>query len=70
MALTEKIEETAQAAENNEISREISKITEKAVNTPEPAKEEVFDGDIDLSVTRKKRFRINGDSNTVLELNT
>ena len=31
---------------------------------------EVFDGNIDLSVTRKKRFRVNGDNNLVLELNT
>lgn len=31
---------------------------------------EVFDGNIDLSETRKKRFRINGDNNLVLELNT
>lgn len=30
----------------------------------------VFDGDIDLSVTRKKRFRIDGDNNRYLELNT
>lgn len=29
-----------------------------------------FDGDIDLSVTRKKRFRIDGDNNRYLELNT
>jgi hypothetical protein len=26
--------------------------------------------DLDLSVTRKKRFRINGDNNCILELNT
>lgn len=29
-----------------------------------------FDGDIDLSMTRKKRFRIDGDNNRYLELNT
>lgn len=32
--------------------------------------DEVFDGNIDLSVTRKKRFRVNGDNNLALELNT
>ena len=31
---------------------------------------EVFDGNIDLSATRKKRFRINEDNKLVLELNT
>ena len=31
---------------------------------------EVFDGNIDLSATRKKRFRINGNNDLVLELNT
>ena len=31
--------------------------------------EEKFDGDIDLSVIRKKRFRIDGDNNKWIELN-
>ena len=35
----------------------------------EPVQEEIFDGDIDLSATRKKRFRINGDNSKILELN-
>lgn len=38
-------------------------------NTAE-AKIPEFDGDIDLSATRKKRFRIDGDNNRYLELNT
>lgn len=38
-------------------------VKEEVKNTP------VFDGDIDLSATRKKRFRINGDDNCWLELN-
>lgn len=31
---------------------------------------EIFDGNIDLSATRKKRFRVNENNNMVLELNT
>ena len=31
---------------------------------------QMFDGDIDLSSTRKKRFRVNGNNNLVLELDT
>ena len=38
------------------------------VKTP-PVKEDDIQ-DIDLSVIRKKRFRINGDNNKILELNT
>ena len=37
------------------------------VDTP---KVNTFDGDIDLSAIRKKRFRIDGDNNRFIELNT
>lgn len=64
--------------EDNKLEREkivseekLSKKKEKAVeNKIVDIPHNDFDGDIDLSVTRKKRFRINGDNNTFLELNT
>lgn len=34
-----------------------------------PKKQPVVDGDIDLSMTRKKVFRINGDNSKLIELN-
>lgn len=32
--------------------------------------DQIIDGVLDLSVTRKKRFRVNEDNNAILELNT
>lgn len=50
---------------------EVSTEEEKAVEQKDiEVPEQTFDGDIDLSVTRKKRFRIDGDNNRYLELNT
>ena len=43
---------------------------DRVVNTTPASKNVEFDGDIDLSATRKKRFRIDGDNNRYLELNT
>ena len=57
--------------ENNKAENEISTTSETAVEQSDMnVPNNDFDGDIDLTVTRKKRFRINGDNNTVLELNT
>lgn len=51
----------------DETSIEKEKVVEQTANDV-PAT--TFDGDIDLSATRKKRFRIDGDNNRYLELNT
>ena len=71
MALTEKsnVMDT-EIAENNEIRRQISSKNSVMENSVPEIKNNEFDGDIDLSVTRKKRFRIDGDNNRYLELNT
>lgn len=71
MALTDKQKVTeSEMAENNVVEYENNALEEKVENTPEEAKTVEFDGDIDLSATRKKRFRIDGDNNRYLELNT
>lgn len=61
---------TVQAAENRikgtQISQDVAMTDENT--TGEQNLE--FDGDIDLSAIRKKRFRINGDNNKYIELNT
>lgn len=44
----------------------LADVENKEVKGQEP----VFDGDIDLSAVRKKRFRIDGDNNRFIELNT
>lgn len=44
-----------------------AKVAELENSTP-AAENKQFDGDIDLSATRKKRFRIDGDNNRYLEL--
>ncbi len=67
MALTDK---KTQIAENEVVEYQNTPLEEKMENTTEEAKTVEFDGDIDLSVTRKKRFRIDGDNNRYLELNT
>lgn len=57
-------------AENNVVDTQIP-ANEEEMEKSIPATENLdFDGDIDLSATRKKRFRIDGDSNRYLELNT
>mgnify|MGYP007070187232 CR=1 FL=1 len=70
MALTETTgiapEDEKEILTDNSPSKEEKSLEEEI----KPNNEDVFDGDIDLSITRKKRFRINGDNNTVLELNT
>lgn len=71
MALTDKKKVTEpEMAENNVVEYENTALEEKVENTPEETKTVEFDGDIDLSATRKKRFRIDGDNNRYLELNT
>ena len=53
---------------------EMNKISSQDEKVPEKENieklDDFFDGDIDLSATRKKRFRINGDNNTYIELDT
>lgn len=71
MALTDKKKAVeSEMAENNVVEYENNALEEKVENTPEETKTVEFDGDIDLSATRKKRFRIDGDNNRYLELNT
>lgn len=60
----------AQTVANNTTNTKIAEKEEQLVNNTSAAETEVFDGDIDLSATRKKRFRIDGDNNRYLELNT
>lgn len=63
------LELQAQTPEKEVVEAQISSFPEKETNTPEIDKNLEFDGDIDLSVTRKKRFRIDRDNNRFLELN-
>ena len=74
MALTEKninVEDNvAEMASNNVVSEEIAEKNEEVVNTTSKEETEVFDGDISLAATRKKRFRIDGDNNRYLEIDT
>ena len=73
MALDEKkvVEDNViEMASNNEESTQIVEKEAEAVNTTSEEKNEVFDGDISLSAIRKKRFRIDGDNNRYLELDT
>ena len=49
------------------VSKKKEKELEKQVN--EFPTDDMIDGDIDLSETRKKRFRINGDNSKILEIN-
>lgn len=70
MALTDKTKAVEpEMAENNVVEYENNTLTEKVENSTEKAQTVEFDGDIDLSITRKKRFRIDGDNNRYLELN-
>ena len=70
MALTDKTKAVEpEMAENNVVEYENNTLAEKVENSTEKAQTVEFDGDIDLSVTRKKRFRIDGDNNRYLELN-
>lgn len=67
MALTENKQDIT---ENAMVDTQIPAYKEQEeVNTPN-AENEVFDGDIDLSPIRKKRFRIDRDNNRYLELDT
>ena len=73
MALTEKkvVEDNViDMASNNVVSEEIAEEKEEVVNTTSKEETQVFDGDISLAATRKKRFRIDGDNNRYLELDT
>ena len=73
MALDEKkvVEDNViDMASNNVVSEEIAEKKEEVVNTTPKEETEVFDGDISLAATRKKRFRIDGDNNRYLELDT
>lgn len=56
--------------EKKDVIEKVSSIAEKRVEKKDTEVPQQFDGDIDLSVTRKKRFRIDGDNNRYLELNT
>ena len=67
MALTETQKDVAENALVFPIKGETEK---ESINLNPPSQNVEFDGDIDLSATRKKRFRIDGDNNRYLELNT
>lgn len=67
MALTDK---KTNVVENEVVTPQIPSENPEMENTPQSLQNTEFDGDIDLSTIRKKRFRINGDNNTILELNT
>lgn len=64
--LTENTVEQVKDTDINKVSKTEEKVVESTNNT---IPNDVFDGDIDLSVIRKKRFRIDGDNNRYLELN-
>ena len=67
MALTETQKDVA---ENALVSPFTGETEKESINLNPPSQNVEFDGDIDLSATRKKRFRIDGDNNRYLELNT
>lgn len=67
MALTDK---NTNIADNNVVDAQIPAENEELENSTTPKETPVFDGEIDLSATRKKKFRIDGDSDRILELNT
>lgn len=67
MALTE---QTVIPEENNVVTAQIGSEKQETITNPSTQQNMEFDGEIDLSVTRKKRFRIDGDNNRYLELNT
>lgn len=67
MALTE---QTNKPEENNVVTAQIGSENEEVLTTPSTQQNMEFDGEIDLSAIRKKRFRIDGDNNRYLELNT
>lgn len=67
MALTETQKDVAENALVSPFKGETEK---ESINLNPPSQNVEFDGDIDLSATRKKRFRIDGDNNRYLELNT
>lgn len=67
MALTETQKDVA---ENALVSPSKGETEKESINLNPPSQNVEFDGDIDLSATRKKRFRIDGDNNRYLELNT
>lgn len=67
MALTETQKDVA---ENALVSPFTGETEKESINLSPPSQNVEFDGDIDLSATRKKRFRIDGDNNRYLELNT
>ena len=52
----------------NELPKEDKKPLEENVEIP--TEDVAFDGEIDLSATRKKRFRIDGDNNRYIEIDT
>ena len=66
MALTET---TYNMADNNVVAGQNTEEIAELENSTPATQNEKFDGDIDLSATRKKRFRIDGDNNRYLELN-
>lgn len=70
MALTEDKNLITEGTENNEIRSQIPSKDEIVENNTSVDTISEFDGEIDLSATRKKRFRIDGDNNRYLELNT
>lgn len=70
MALTEDKNLITEGTENNEIRSQIPSKDEIVENNTSVDTTSEFDGEIDLSATRKKRFRIDGDNNRYLELNT
>lgn len=67
MALTETQKDVV---ENALVSPFTGETEKESINLNPPSQNVEFDGDIDLSATRKKRFRIDGDNNRYLELNT
>lgn len=57
-------EEVKEEVKEEEISKESTEVVDTPVSSPDDIQ------DVDLSAIKKKRFRINGDNNKILELNT
>lgn len=51
-----------------EVAETIDKSLDEVINSPAVVEDEVVD--VNISAIKKKRFRINGDSSRILELNT
>lgn len=65
--VTEDVEEITSSVDNKEIINEPVKDVEDTVTND--TVDDIVDIDVDLSATRKKRLRINGDNSKIIELN-